>query len=169
MSDAIRTATTETSAPASAPTLLLVPPNWKEQQRKRRELAVDAFEANRTALFDALVAAGIVEVTVEFDGEGDSGQIEDVTAQDALGIVALPDERVEFLTPVHDGSGMDHATETVGEAIETLCYTLLSQHHGGWEINDGSYGLFAFDVAARTIELTHNERYIAVDTTEATY
>ena len=153
----------------TAPGLPLVPPNWEEQQRRRRELADEAFDTNRAALFDALSTAGITEVVVEFDGEGDQGQIEDVTAQDVSGIVALPDARIEVLTPAHDGSRMDRTTETIGEAIESLCYALLSQHHGGWEINDGSYGLFGFDVAARTIELTHNERYIAVDTTEATY
>ena len=153
----------------TAPGLPLVSPNWEEQQRRRRELADKAFDTNRVVLFNALTAAGITEVVVEFDGEGDQGQIEDITAQDASGIVALPDARIEILTPAHDGSGMDCTAETVGEAIETLCYAVLSQHHGGWEINDGSYGLFAFDTAKRTIELTHNERYIAVDTTEATY
>ena len=153
------------NATAISPNLPLVP----LLPVRRHELAAEAFDANRTAVFDALSIADIVEVTVEFDGEGDSGQIEDVTVQDASGIVTLPDVRIEVLTPAHDGSAMDRTTETIGEAIETLCYALLSRHHCGWEINDRSYGLFGFDVAARTIELTHNERYIAVDTTEATY
>ena len=153
----------------TAPGLPLVPPNWEEQQRRRWELANEAFDANRAVLFDALTAAGITEVVVEFDGEGDQGQIEGITAQDASGIVALPDARIDVLTPAHDGSRMDRSVRTIGEAVETLCYALLSRHHGGWEINDGSYGLFGFDVPKRTIELTHNERYIAVDTTEAMY
>ena len=33
---------------------------------------------NKTVVFDALTAAGITSVTVSFDGEGDSGQIEDI-------------------------------------------------------------------------------------------
>ena len=50
-------------------------------------------------------------------------------------------------------------TQTVQEAVETLVYDLLRQTHGGWEINDGAYGEFVFDVAERTIKLDHNERY----------
>ena len=104
MSDTARTTAPETNTIEAAPTLPLLPPNREEQ---RRELAAEAFDANRTALFDALAAAGIADITVEFDGEGDQGQIEDVTAQDASGIVALPDVRIEVLTPAYDGSGMD--------------------------------------------------------------
>ncbi|OZA04478.1 MAG: hypothetical protein B7Y02_16365, partial [Rhodobacterales bacterium 17-64-5] len=36
--------------------------------------------ANKDRLFDALTAAGISHVTVTFDGEGDSGQIESIAA-----------------------------------------------------------------------------------------
>ena len=43
-------------------------------QRARAETNV----YNKTVVFDALTAAGITSVTVSFDGEGDSGQIEDI-------------------------------------------------------------------------------------------
>lgn len=35
------------------------------------------------------------------------------------------------------------------DAIETICYDYLSQTHGGWENNDGAYGIFRFDVQQR--------------------
>ena len=155
--------------PRTEPSLPLVPPNFEEQQRKRSALASQAFEENRRAVFDALAAIGFLDLTVEFDGEGDSGQIEGITARDASGFVALPDQQVEIAAARWDGSGTDRRMLAIGEAIETLCYALLSHHHGGWEINDGSYGLFAFDVAKREIELTHNERYVAVETSEHAY
>ena len=42
---------------------------------------IDALRpANRDRLFDGLIAAGITYVTVTFDGEGDSGQIESIGA-----------------------------------------------------------------------------------------
>ena len=41
----------------------------------RRELG----KVNKAAIFDALTALSITEVLVEFDGEGDSGQIEMLT------------------------------------------------------------------------------------------
>ena len=155
--------------PQTEPSLPLVSVDFEQQQRKRREIAQQAFDANRTALFDALADVGIVDVTVEFDGEGDSGQIEGISARDASGLVALPDGRIEIAVARWDGSGTDRQMQSVGEAIETLCYDLLSHYHGGWEINDGSYGLFAFDVAKREIELTHNERYVAAETSEHAY
>jgi len=38
------------------------------------------FEGNKHALFDTLVAANITEAHDDFDGEGDSGQIDSVIA-----------------------------------------------------------------------------------------
>src|SRR5271168_4392669 len=37
-------------------------------------------ELNKAAVFDALASANITSVTVEFDGEGDSGGIEHISA-----------------------------------------------------------------------------------------
>ena len=54
---------------------------------------------------------------------------------------------------------IERQTLTVHEAIETLVYDFLRQVHSGWEINDGAYGEFTFDVAERTIKLDYNERY----------
>ena len=54
----------------------------------RRSAAL--FPANKAALFDALGAAGITTVTVTFDGYGDSGQIEEITAQQGDRVVDLP-------------------------------------------------------------------------------
>jgi hypothetical protein len=53
---------------------------------------------------------------------------------------------------------------TLQGAIEDLCYGYLEQEHGGWEINDGSYDEFRFDVAARTIHLEFNGRFTDVAT-----
>lgn len=44
------------------------------------------------------------------------------------------------------------------EAIERLAYDFLEETHDGWENNEGAYGDFLFDVAARTITLNYNER-----------
>ena len=39
-------------------------------------------------------------------------------------------------------------------------YDFLAQTHSGWEDNEGAFGEFTFDIAARTITLDYNERYI---------
>ena len=51
-----------------------------EKDRAFTALSNSIRPANKTALFDALAAAGITSVLVHFDGSGDSGQIEDIDA-----------------------------------------------------------------------------------------
>jgi hypothetical protein len=51
---------------------------WQQQERAYARIASEVFAANKTALFDALAAAGITTVIVNFDGCGDSGQIETI-------------------------------------------------------------------------------------------
>ena len=119
--------------------------------------------ANKTALFDALAAAGIEIVTVIFDGYGDSGQIENIEARAGDATMALPPHEIEIASPVWGSSEIERRTQPVREAIEALAYAFLGQTHGGWENSDGAYGDFTFDVAERTITLDYNERHMESD------
>lgn len=141
---------------------------WDAQAKLRRQLEDEAFEANKTALFDALANVGIVRVSVGFDGEGDQGQIEHVQAEDTHGDVALPEVSVAVAIAPFDGTELTRIEEGLTGAIETVCYAVLSSRFGGWEINDGSYGTFVFEVASRTVELTHHNRFVDVETSEHT-
>jgi hypothetical protein len=118
--------------------------------------------ANMAALFDALATAGITHVIVTFDGGGDSGQIESVDASNADGAVALPEADFAYASP-GEGEAFEHSAMSLKDAIEELAYDLLRDTHAGWENNDGAFGEFTFDVAARTISLDHNERYTAIE------
>lgn len=128
---------------------------WREELR----LAEELHEINKAVLFDALRAAGIDTVTVLFDGYADSGQIESTEARAGLETVSLPATRVELARISRQGAGIARVASTVQEAIETLVYDCLNRLHSGWEMNDGAYGEFVFDVAERTIGLDYNERY----------
>jgi len=136
---------------------------WDQKEREQIRLANELLPANKTALFDALAAAGIEIVTVVFDGYGDSGQIENIEAKAGDEIIALPPSQIEIAAPVWGSSEIEHQTQPACEAIETLVYAFLSQTHGGWENNDGAYGDFTFDVAERTITLDYNERHMESD------
>ena len=125
----------------------------------RRSAAL--FPANKAALFDALGAAGITTVTVTFDGYGDSGQIEDVTAQGGNQVVDLPASQVSLSSAIWNSDAVSTAPMEIAAAIEQLCYDCLQHSHPGWENNDGASGDFVFDVAARTITLDYSERYTA--------
>jgi hypothetical protein len=112
---------------------------------------------NKAVVFDALSAGGITEVCVGFDGEGDSGQIESVTAHAQDKAVDFPATMVTYAEPGDDEPAV-HET-TLRNAIEQLCYDYLEQEHGGWENNDGAFGEFIFDVAKRRITLDFNGRF----------
>ncbi len=133
---------------------------YEEEQRLRKTLEPDATDHNKAVLFELLASAGIAKIIVDFDGYGDSGQIERVALLKADNVECLPPEGNVALHIVrHDGSGVDCVEMTVPEAIERLAYDFLGQEHSGWENNDGAYGDFTFDVAERTITLEYNERF----------
>jgi hypothetical protein len=114
---------------------------------------------NKAAVFDALSAAGITTVTVSFDGESDSGQIEEMVAY-VNGIPQeLPVAQVHVQRPAWPDGNLDSAHIPVTDAIEALGYDYLSQEHGGWENNDGAFGEFTFHVAERRIDLVFHARY----------
>ena len=87
---------------STTPTLAAPVPDWeiKRDEHERRDAELRA--VNKTAVFDALAAAGITIVVVAFDGYGDSGQIENVEAKAGDEIVALPSGQVEIASAVWD-------------------------------------------------------------------
>ena len=92
----------------------------------------------RATLIAQLRSICISEVTAEYEGYGDSGNVEDVTVQPAE--VKLPEALV---------------TE-VGDFAWSLAY----HHHPGFENNEGGYGTLTWDIAADSITLDHADRYV---------
>jgi hypothetical protein len=129
--------------------------NWK---RYHDALAI-ANRRSKELVFDALRDAGLTLVTVDFDGEGDSGQINDITAFVGDQITPLPNTEVDMHSADFGHPEITTDRKALADAIENLCYGYLEQEHGGWENNDGAYGEFTFDVAERKIELDFNARF----------
>jgi hypothetical protein len=119
---------------------------------------------------------------VSFEGCGDSGQIESVDYTDANGkgideayldkIIVKGsaktsyhkwDEKTKKLVKTEAKEG------NIREIIEEVCYDKLGASHGGWEINEGSYGTFYFDVSTRKVRLEYNERIEEVRTSEESF
>ena len=136
------------------------------QERAHAERADALRPANKTALFDALARAGITLVTVRFDGEGDSGQIEEIDTLCGETPADLPSGEIAIAEPVWGSPEIQHVTLSVHDAIEKLVFDLLEETHGGWEDGDGAYGDFTFDVKERTITLAYNERRMESDYSE---
>lgn len=84
---------------------------------------------NKATLFGALSAAGITSVRVSFDGEGDSGQIEDIAARVGEQTAEFPEITV---TLYRVQSGCDKLTTqemTLQAAVEELCSCPARRRH----------------------------------------
>jgi hypothetical protein len=57
---------------------MIDPETVQKNYERHRKARAKARQRNKHAVFSALGAANVTEVHVEFDGEGDSGQIHDV-------------------------------------------------------------------------------------------
>ena len=147
----------------------------KRYEESNRALQQKALGLRRKVMA-ALVAAGAKSVTVSFDGYGDSGEVgnPEVSPKEAESVLAefIPDTTHEASEWVGEGrdSRVIRTTRdrTVSESISELCYALLD-NHGGWEINEGSFGHFTIGPAADEINLTFNQRFESYETEEETY
>lgn len=123
--------------------------------------AEDPRADNKNLIFAALAEAGIHRVTVDYDGSGDSGQIESIEAWDPrnerIPFPSNPKIQLASDNPVHP------LTErTLEAAVETLAWEYLEIYYG-WENNDGAFGTFVFNVPGNSITLEHRARFTDVD------
>ena len=132
--------------------------DFRALDEKYQSLCKSLRPANKAALFDALHAADITFVRVQFDGSGDSGQIENMEATAGEKIVELPDGSIEIAQANWGEDHVERSTLPIHDAVEALVYNFLGETYAGWDTDDGAFGTFTFDVALRTITLEYNER-----------
>ena len=142
---------------------MIISPDFVAYEQKcaaASALRADVLPLNKSALFDALAAAGIQTVVIVFDGCGDSGQLENITGLNATNAeIPLPEENIEIREVQFEGPRTLVVKRPVRDVLETLAYDFLEQTHDGWENGDGGHGEFTFDVATRSITLDYNERF----------
>jgi hypothetical protein len=142
----------------------------------------DRVKYHANLLFDTLAQTKVSSIEVSFEGCGDSGQIESVDYTDSKGKgideAYLNDTIVKgsVKTSYHQWDEkkkqmvLTEAREgNIREIIEEICYDKLGASHGGWELNEGSYGTFYFDVSTRKVRLEYNERIEEVRTSEESF
>ena len=111
-----------------------------ESQRRAAEQRAET----RAALLSELRALGVTSIEVQYEGYGDSGNIEDVVVTpDTISLSEELRRRVEDF-------GWDFA------------YALCP----GFENNEGGYGELTWVLATDNIDVSHSNRYIATNTTE---
>lgn len=126
----------------------------------------------KAADYAALAALGIARIEIAYDGCGDSGCIEGVTAYDEAGqiIETMPDRLIAITVrdTVRNAVTNEYERRSIErqvsprEAIEHWCYDVLEDRFPGWEIDDGSSGTITIDVKKRRGRLAHDARYTEV-------
>ena len=120
---------------------------WEKEKRdKRRKTLAELKEISIT-----LFAKGIIKFSCEYNGEGDSGDIEYnfYEKNEAFGPKNAADIPEEVLTQL-----IDMAWEFVPS---------------GFENNDGGFGLLTINFQTSTIELIHNDRIVEIETKEQNF
>lgn len=118
--------------------------SYQKMVQERAQRAAERLQRLRVVLAEL----GVARVAAEYDGCGDSGQI----------------ESIEFRTATNEVCG--EVTDEVEKEVEELLYDLLEVRHGGWENNDGAFGTFAWNVSDSTMQHEHNSRYMDYETSE---
>jgi hypothetical protein len=120
----------------------------------------EANRLNKIIVCDALAKAGITRVFVGFEGEGDEGQMDRVAARSNDKVTEFPEVTLSLWVADFGCTELRAHELDLQEAVKHLCFGYLEDRHGGWEIDEGSFGEFTFDVPARTISLDLYERRI---------
>jgi hypothetical protein len=149
----------------------------KDLPKEYKKFSKDRIERyNADKILPYLKEQGITKVRVEFDGSGDSGQIEQIEFLDANGEEPHGDEIAdqEFVLLSENRRWEDGREikeifpyeRTVRDFFEDAVYEALSERHCGWEINDGSFGEFQFDVNEGKLTGEVNTRTYETDSYE---
>ena len=116
------------------PTSLLASMNsWRAEEAAH-------LTTTRAELLRALRSAGATALAAEYDGCGDSGNIE--------GLHLEPE-------------GLEPAPATEGRLAD-FAWAFVCHHHPGFENNEGGLGELRWDLAADAIALDHGERVTEV-------
>ncbi len=126
--------------------------DWAAREAAEVKDRNERVQAAKTALIVALKSIGAATVTVEYNGEGDSGQVNATTARTAENVVVPLDMPFPVDNP--------NKSETLETALDEFVWDILYLHHAGFENNDGGYGELVIDVAAGTVDLNHYDRFI---------
>ena len=111
-----------------------------ESQRRAAEQRVET----RATLLSELRTLGVTNIEVQYEGYGDSGNVEDV--------VVTPDTII--------------LTEDLRRRAEDFGWDFAYALCPGFENNEGGYGELTWSLETDKIDVSHSNRYIETKTTE---
>lgn len=130
--------------------------------------ADEAIIANKQLLMDALRAAGGKRAQIDYSGDGDSGQVNDVVVEPAIPLA----REVPFFasSSTFEGGAWQVTYKQVAlslqHALEAFAYDVVTKHHDGYENGDGGSGEVIFDCESGGVLLEHRDYYVECVSTE---
>lgn len=104
-------------------------------------------------------------IVLNYNGSGDSGQVEIARAEDSDGENMDEDTLRRIAAPqvvesqqFYNGSWVRVSKEqdvSVADLAESIGYAMLNRHAGGWEINEGSHGELYITLDPPSVQLNH--------------
>ncbi|MBQ0819069.1 hypothetical protein KBI52_02240 [Microvirga sp. HBU67558] len=130
-------------------------------------------KAFRAAIMAELLQLGIAEVTIEFDGSGDEGQISDICCTTVSGNASsltfpsnIPGQTIAAGERIWDSTAYKYVTQTADrpatmrEVLDAWCYGLLDHAGVDWVNNEGGYGEIVIKPAVNSVRCHMNARII---------
>jgi len=114
------------------------------QMLESQRCAAEQRVQTRATLLSELRALGVTSIAVQYEGYGDSGNVEDV--------VVTPDTIT--------------LTEELRRRVEDFGWDFAYALSPGFENNEGGYGELTWALEADKIDVSHSNRYIETNTTE---
>lgn len=114
------------------------------QMLEAQQRAAEQRVVTRAALLTELRTLGVTKIEVQYEGYGDSGNVEDV--------VVTPDTIA--------------LSEELRRRVEDFGWDFAYALSPGFENNEGGYGEVTWAVEADKIDVSHSNRYVETNTTE---
>lgn len=135
-----------------------------ERQPKNRE---EAIVINKSIVINKLIELGATVAEIDYNGSGDSGQVEEIRVLKNKKEVSLKDQHVSYYErqDQFNGSGWNSSftkkTVSLEEALEKIAEDLLDYNGIDWYNNDGGYGIVRVDLKDQKLKLEHNQRIMS--------
>jgi hypothetical protein len=110
-------------------------------------------------LYCSLADMKVARVKIVYDGYGDSGSIESITA------FGQGNTAIDLNIPLGAGAP-DQRWHSFSAWVENITWRLLNTHLAGFEIDAGGCGTLTVDVERRTAEFSHTARSYDYDQIE---
>lgn len=108
---------------------------------------------SKAAFLEALKTLGVVSVQAEYNGSGDEGQIDTITA------MTTDNTEVDLRKHKVAASGYDRPV-TLDDLIGDFAWNAVQHFHSGFHNGEGGFGTLTIHVETGKVEISHDDNVI---------